>query len=208
MKADYYDNVRRDLFPFLPGEKDLRVLELGCASGQTGAELKRIGVARRVVGIEKFPEAASQAIERLDAVLVGDLDLLSPPDEKFDLIFCADVLEHLADPWSVMSSFVRCLEPGGWLLTSTPNLRYWRILYDLSVRGRFEYTDSGLMDRTHLRWFTQNSIVALHEQLGLTVELVGYPEVSGKRRLLDLATRGLFRDVLGGQHVVRSRKIE
>ena len=206
MPEHYYDNVRRDLFPFLPERRGLRVLELGCGEGQTGAALKRDGVASRVVGMELFEDAAAVARDNLDAVIVGDLDTLDPPDETFDLIFCADVIEHLRDPWSVLETYVDHLAPGGWLLTSTPNIRYWKLLYDLGVNGTFEYTDSGLLDRTHLRWFTRKSITDLHRGLGLTVEAVNYPELSGKREMLDRFTGGRLRDLLCGQHVVRSRK--
>lgn len=207
MDDSYYKNTRTDLADALPDARGLRVLELGCGQGYTGAWLKEIGLASRVVGMELFEEAGAQARARLDAVHVGDLDQLAPPEEQFDLILCADVIEHLRDPWGVMARYREVLAPGGWLVTSTPNMRYWRVLYDLGVKGRFEYADEGIYDRTHLRWFTRRSIVALHEGLNLRVEHVGYPELSGKRATLDRLTRSRLRDLLGGQHVVRSRAV-
>jgi hypothetical protein len=122
------------------------------------------------------------------------------------MILAADVIEHLVDPWRTLERMLPSLRPGGYVVTSTPNVRYWRVLYDLGVRGRWEYQDSGILDRTHLRFFTRRSAIELHERVGLVVEEIGYTELSGKRALLDRLTRSRIRDLLCGQHVIRSRK--
>lgn len=206
MSKGYYDNTRKDLIPFFPDRKGMRVLELGCGEGHTGRFLKDLGIAARVVGVEISPAAAAKAHEHLDLVLEGNLDVIDVVSESFDFILAADVVEHLVDPWRTMKVWMQCLEPGGILLTSTPNVRNWKLLYDLAINADWTYEDSGLLDRTHLRFFTEKTIRRFHEDLGQVVEIVGYPELTGKRKVLDKLTRARLRDFLIGQHVVRSRK--
>jgi SAM-dependent methyltransferase len=207
--SEYYLQARSDLLPYLPPAPPggLRILELGCGGGATGALLKERGIAAHVTGVEVVPEAVLEARKRLDAVVAGDLERLDlPPGPAFDLVLAADVVEHLIDPWTTLRRVLDVLRPGGHFVTSTPNIRYWRILYDLGIHGRWEYADSGILDRTHLRFFTRASILELHDELGLIVEDIGYAELSGKRALLDRMTRARLRDFLSAQHVVRSRK--
>jgi 2-polyprenyl-3-methyl-5-hydroxy-6-metoxy-1,4-benzoquinol methylase len=202
--SDYHSRTRTELERFLPRGLD-QVLELGCAEGKTGEWLKQIGVARRVVGVEGFAAAADAARGRLDEVHCADLNTFSlPGDERFDLILAADVIEHLVEPAQVLNRLLVHLRPGGTLITSTPNVRYWRVLFDLAVRGDWTYGSNVILDPTHLRFFTQSSIVRLHEGLGLRVREVGHLELSGKRKLLDRVTLGQARDFLCGQHVVVS----
>lgn len=201
----YYTQVRTDVLAFLPERRDLDVLELGCGAGQTGRYLKERGIARRVVGVELDPGAAAIARQHLDVVHVGDLGTLElSADEQFDLVLCADVVEHLVDPWRTLERVTRHLRRGGELLTSTPNIRHWSVLADLIVRGKWEYRDDGILDRTHLRFFTRESIQKLHADLGHEVKAFGYTELTGKRLLLDRLTLSRLRDFLCGQHVVRS----
>lgn len=202
----YHSRTRTELERFLP--KGLgQALELGCAEGKTGRWLKDIGVASRVVGIEGFPAAAEAARARLDEVYCADLNtFLLPSGCVFDLLLAADVIEHLIEPAKVLERFIANVKPGGLVVTSTPNVRYWRVLFDLGVRGEWAYGSNVILDPTHLRFFTQSSITQLHESLGLRVQQVGHLELSGKRRLLDALTLGRARDFLCGQHVVVSTK--
>jgi predicted TPR repeat methyltransferase len=204
----YHNLVRSDLLEFLPPGRDLDVLELGCGSGKTGAHLKELGIARRTTGIELDSAAADAASRVLDEVINADLNGFRFTDDRsFDLILAPDVVEHLVDPWSTLRYLVSTsLRPGGHLVTSTPNIRFWRILYDLAIHGRFDYAASGILDRTHLRFFTYRTIRQLHRDLNLVVEAAEHSTLSGKRAYLDKLTAGRFRDFLSGQHVVRSRK--
>mgnify|MGYP000751857755 CR=1 FL=1 len=205
--SGYHSNCRSDLAPFLPAQRGLSVLELGCAEGLTGAWLKRSGYASRVVGIEGFAAAARAARHCLDDVYLGDLnDFEMPGDERFDLILAADIIEHLVEPKLVLQRFLPRLSPAGWLVTSTPNVRYWRVIADLVFRGRWDYGSNVVLDPTHLRFFTKHSICRLHEEVGLHVEELGHIELSGRRARLDIMSGGHLRDFLCGQHVVRSRR--
>lgn len=147
-----------------------RILDVGCGEGALGAALKRAG-ARSVVGIEVDARAASSARAALDAVALGDAATVEVPgaDEPFDWIIFADVLEHLPDPDRVLRRMLAYLAPGGAVVVSVPNFRFWAVLVRLVV-DRWSYTDAGVRDRTHLRVFTRRSALAMVRAAGLEVE--------------------------------------
>lgn len=146
-----------------------RVLDVGCARGLLAAELARRG--HEVVGIEGDPRLAEEARAARLAVVVGDAedpDLWAALDGRFDAVVMAHVLEHLADPWQVLRLARERLAPGGAVVSLVPNVAAWRVRRDLFLHGRFEYVDSGILDRTHLRFFTLDTALALHRQAGFT----------------------------------------
>src|SRR5689334_19936603 len=145
-----------------------RILDLGCATGAVGAELKRRGGVE-VVGVELDPALAREAQRRLDRVVVGSADALDPELGHFDAIVAADVLEHLPDPWSALRDAVDLLGPGGTVVVSLPNVRFFETFWQLGVRGRWPRREQGVFDRTHLRWFTLRDARELLEQAGLEV---------------------------------------
>lgn len=203
----YYENERRELAPMLPNLRGKRVLELGCGGGRMSRWLKNDMGAAYIFGVELDPEAGAEARQFLDEVHIADLDTFELPDDaQFDVVICADVIEHLKDPWAVIQRVLSHVVQGGYLVTSTPNIRNWRIIKDLVVGGDFPYEAYGLRDRTHLRWFTQKTIVGFHREVGMRVDEVGYVPLSGRTAQLDRATKGRLRDFLIGQHVVRSQK--
>lgn len=205
--AGYHTNTRTDLEAFLPSGRGHTVLELGCGEGKTGAWLKSTGFAKRVVGVEQHPASAVSARTRLDEVYVADLDKFElPGEETFDVILAADVLEHLVEPAQVVERLLPRLRKGGWFVTSTPNVRFWRVLVDLILHAKWEYGSNVVLDPTHIRFFTKTSIQTFHRSLGLSVERFGHLGLSGRRELVDTMTFGSVRDFLCGQHVVRSAK--
>lgn len=170
--VDYYHAPRNDMLPFVPhGAK--RILEVGCAAGEFGALLKRERNAE-VWGIELNETMAREAAQKLDRVLVGDaleqIQALSEP--RFDCVVCNDVLEHLSDPWTVLRTIPNLLYNGGRVVASLPNFRYVHNLIDIVIKGDFAYTDSGILDRTHLRFFTKKSILQLFEETGYELEVL------------------------------------
>ena len=132
-----------------------RVLDVGCGGGAL-AEAAQVS-GNRVTGVERDFESAARAAARGVLVVAHDatdLDGLAPRiGGPFDRIVFADLLEHLADPASVLAGYRRFLAPGGRVLISVPNVAAWTVRLAL-LCGRFRYADSGIMDRTHLRWFT------------------------------------------------------
>jgi methionine biosynthesis protein MetW len=160
-----------------------RVLDVGCATGYLAAELARRGCT--VDGIEVDPAAAQQARTHCREVVVGDVEAPAAradvermlADSRPDIIICADVLEHLRDPWTVLAWLRTLLAPGGRAVISVPNIAHWTGRRAL-LRGRFDYTDYGLFDRTHLRFFTRASAAELARRAGFAVRaerLAGAP---------------------------------
>jgi 2-polyprenyl-3-methyl-5-hydroxy-6-metoxy-1,4-benzoquinol methylase len=147
-----------------------RVLELGPASGYMSEILARHGC--EVVGIELDPDMAAQARQFCERVIVGDLDELDLDAElhgdTFDVIVAADVLEHLKDPLAVLRRLRAFLRPGGHFVVSLPNIAHASVRIAL-LQGRFDYRDLGLLDRTHLRFFTHASISQLFDDAELAV---------------------------------------
>ena len=204
----YYSHVRDALIAWVATNPNNKILDVGCGNGETGRRLKEIGKAGEVVGIELYEEAAKQAVKKLDKVLVGDVEKmqLSFPAGYFDYLLLDDLIEHLVDPWNTMKKLVRFLKKGGIVIASIPNVRYWRVTKDLLLYGKWDYCEEGILDKTHLRFFTRKSIDALFRDVGLSIEIFSYEKILGKSRIFDLLTAGLFRDHLIRQFLIRARK--
>jgi SAM-dependent methyltransferase len=184
-----------------------RVLDLGCATGALGAGLRERGA--EVVGVERDPALASAAGRRLDRVVAGDAADLPGDLGRFDCIVAADVLEHLPDPWTALRDAVRLLEPGGTVVVSLPNVRFFETFWELGVRGRWPRRDQGIFDRTHLRWFTLRDARDLLEGAGLRVDCVR-PQIRVRRggsrfdRLFAWLGRTPLRELFAFQFVLRA----
>lgn len=129
-----------------------RVLDLGCGVGSLGQALKQKWNCK-VTGVTYSEVEAHKARDRLDQVLVGDLNGWAPDySDRFDLIVCSHVLEHLNQPDHLLQRLAPVLEAGGTLMVALPNPLFWKERIQL-LRGRFRYTDGGIMDSTHFRFF-------------------------------------------------------
>ena len=168
--SNYFGNARSDIVALLPTGQDSWILELGCGSGGTGRAARAAGKAGHYVGIELSAQAAAAARDGLDEVLVGDVATVDLSDlaGRFDALIVSEVLEHLTDPWRELARLAACLKPGAFVAASSPNVSDRRVLWQIA-RGKFDYQESGVMDRTHLRWFTPQSYRAMFEQAGIEV---------------------------------------
>jgi O-antigen biosynthesis protein len=203
--SQLYLNERPDIEALVP-PRTQALLDVGCGSGRLGASLKALGIPR-VVGVELNPEAAEQARAVLDEVVVADVERDGLPfeDGSFDCIVYGDVLEHLTDPWMTLTTQRRLLSSDGVAIVSIPNVGYWRNVLNV-LRGRWEYTESGMLDATHLRFFTWRSIEQLLDQAGYRVERVKTPIARGSRSwLLNRITRGRLEHLLVWRYVVLAR---
>jgi methionine biosynthesis protein MetW len=146
-----------------------RVLDVGCADGAFAAEVKQ-RLACQVVGVEPNPDRAGAAAERGIDVHRGylTLDLVKSLD-PFDVVLFMDVLEHVADPVELLTLARSALRPGGRIIVSVPNVAHWTVRAKL-LFGRFDYRPTGIMDATHLRWFTAKTIAAVISSAGFTVQ--------------------------------------
>ena len=206
-RQTYHDLVRRDVFGLLPDRLGA-LLDFGGGIGATAAWLRAEGKAERAV---LFDQVADGALPEIDAVEALDLDDASAVSAAlartgpFDTILALDVLEHLKDPWAVVRQLDQALRPGGALIVSLPNVGVLSVLVPLA-RGRFEYQDAGVLDRTHLRWFTRSSAIELVTGAGLTLEAIEGYIPRRRARYLNTATLGLFERYLATQYKLRARK--
>ena len=147
------------------------VLEIGCATGYMSEVLReRLGCT--VVGLEIDPAAAAEAAGRADRVLVGDVETFEweelLPDERFDAVVFADVLEHLRDPTAVLERVRTLLTEHGVVVASVPNVAHVSVRLAL-LAGEFRYRETGLLDETHMRFFTRASLQDLFERCGFVI---------------------------------------
>lgn len=182
----YYENDRPEVAALVAHGSGL-VLDVGCGAGRLGARLLNEGRAQAVHGIEQEPSAAAEARLTLDDVLAIDLEssdalaALTSRAGNYDVVIVADVLEHLRDPWRVLAELAKTLKPGGVVVASIPNVRVASVLLPLVFRGRFTYAERGVLDRTHLRFFTRQSAIEMLEGAGLTIDVVRRSEAQWRR---------------------------
>jgi 2-polyprenyl-3-methyl-5-hydroxy-6-metoxy-1,4-benzoquinol methylase len=179
-----YGALRHDSKIALLSEPLGRVLDVGCARG-ANADVLRARGASHIASIELDEEFAAQARTRYDEVVCGSVpeDLAWEP-ASFDTILAYDVLEHLVDPWTATKRLAELLRPGGQLHLSLPNARSKKLWLPLILRGTFAYEPEGIMDVTHLRFFTRRDAVAMAEATGLRIDRVDHPPPeTWKRRI-------------------------
>ena len=194
--SSYFSNVRREMLPFVPADASV-ILDVGCGEGWFAREL-RLSRGANVWGIEPVAEVAEKARANLDKVFCGTADSVLPklPRNHFDCVVFNDVLEHLVDPWAVLHAAKAVVAPQGTVVASIPNIRYFRSLYNFVVRKQWHYEDDGIMDRTHLRFFTRNSIEELFTSSGYRIRIVQgiNPTPSWRVAFLNRLSLGFFAD--------------
>lgn len=200
----YFHWVRREIESLLPASAT-RILEIGCASGATLQWLKARWPEAETFGVEGYGDIEAELAANVDHCLIADLNEPLPDLGRFDLILALDVLEHLADPGRVTAELAKMLIPGGAVIVSVPNVAHYSVAAPLFFRGRFDYADRGILDRTHIRFFTADSAPQLLEDAGLVVEDAVVTRIQGKiLRLFDLVTFGHMRRHLAFQFVMKA----
>lgn len=184
----YFGNERGEMLPFLP-KGFVRLLDVGCGYGNFGALVLKEHPGTEVWGVELHEPAARIAETRLSKVVYSPFsDGIALPDDYFDVIVFNDSLEHLPDEEAALQLARRKLRTGGTLVCSVPNVRYIDNLRSLIVDADWEYREWGVLDRTHLRFFTKRSLLRTLERNGFqaySVEGLGSHHWSGwKIRLL------------------------
>jgi SAM-dependent methyltransferase len=191
--ADYYAHDRADFLDWVGGRFD-RVLDVGCGRGANATWYRRHG-AREIVGVEPDEASASQAATVFDHVVCAKIEeAIVALNGSFDLIVCADVLEHLVDPWTLVSQLSRLTNPSTVLAVSIPNIRFVGAVARIAVGGGFQYEGQGIFDATHLRFFTRHDIDRLMHQGGWVAERWG-SQLFGRFR----SVRLLAKRVSGGR---------
>jgi len=207
----YYTNVRDEMLAFVPLNA-ANVLDIGCGAGAFGAALKRERGAKAVTGIELDCAAASAARSQLDSVLVGDVSTILPDlrGQTFDVVVLNDVLEHLVDPEGLLNQLHGCMTRDGRVVASIPNVREFTNVRNLVLRGRWDYTDEGILDRTHLRFYTRASLDGLFERGGFAVETVQgiNRRTAASFIIFNIMTLGFFADMGFLQYACVARRQE
>ncbi|MGD2055104.1 MAG: class I SAM-dependent methyltransferase [Gammaproteobacteria bacterium] len=168
--ASYFEGARKDFIDELPEDPEARILEIGCSNGNTGALALAMNKCGTYIGVEIHEAAALKAGEKISEVLTGDVERMELPweDNSFDTLILSEVLEHLVDPWKILRKLHPYLKPGALVFASSPNVSHHRIIRML-LKGEWNLTDDGIMDRTHLRWFTPKTFAAMFEDSGYEV---------------------------------------
>ncbi len=206
-KTVYYHQSRPEMLA-LVSEKAKSVLDVGCGGGDFGVGIHKKCPQASIAGIEINQEVADRAPSIYTKVHVGDVHqvLAELPNALFDLIVFNDLLEHLVDPYTCLASCQRLLLPGGRILASIPNMRFWPALSDLVFQAEWRYRDAGVMDETHLRFFTEKSIRRMFDDAGFRIEQMhGINKTwifSWRWRILNLLLRGQLKDCLYPQFAV------
>ena len=168
----YYTWARREMIQLITHnpEQPIKVLEVGCGMGATLAKIQYLWQRSEVCGIEIAERVAEIGANYLD-IIQGDIETMEIPylEEQFDYIILADVLEHLYEPERAIKRLIPYLKRGGAFLCSVPNIMHVSALLPL-LQGQFDYQEAGILDRTHIRFFTLDSITKLFQACGLEIE--------------------------------------
>jgi len=205
--ARYHSNVRHELVALI-SEPPRIVIDIGCAGGATGARIKQLHPAACVIGLETHVGAAKAASKVLDRVIVDSIETAKLGEHgvavgSVDAVIAGDVLEHMVNPWRVLDRLRPFISPRGTVIASVPNARNFALLGDLVDDGEWRYDSSGLLDITHLRFFTVKSLRRLFEETGYQVTGIGFnfdPRLTG---LLEQATSVEIPNLQNGRFMIQ-----
>lgn len=208
--SEYYNGTRSNVAEFLP-EKYSRVLEIGCGSGGFRDNLT---LNCEYWGIEPHRPAYEIASQKLDNVFNGTYDEFSEiiPNNYFDLVICNDVIEHMADHDNFLNEIKLKMAKGAYLVGSLPNVRYFPNLISLIFEKNWKYQDAGILDRTHLRFFTEKSILETFNHHSFIINdfsginSISYKPTSLRKILKILAIKALGKDTQFLQFAFRLQK--
>ncbi len=164
-----YHNFLRKELEFLIPSKYSAVLEIGCG---TGSFRQFFTSPHSYTGIEPEVKAAQIATSQIDTIFIGtfedvEMDL---QEQQFDLIVCNDVIEHMNDHVEFLNKIKQKMRPGSYLIGSIPNIRFIGSLYELLIKRDWMYREAGILDKTHLRFFTYKSLKRCFEENGYIIE--------------------------------------
>jgi len=173
-----HEHHNPDLLKLIP-TKAAKLIEIGCSSGALAREFKKLSPGSHYTGIEIDPHYAELAKRYCDDSFTLDVEIAEDSFwEKYsdrDCWIFGDTLEHLKDPWLILKKIRAVIPTIGSMVVCIPNAQHWSLQVKLSV-GDFRYQDNGLLDRTHLRWFTRQTMIEMFDQTGFKVE-VGIPRI-------------------------------
>lgn len=204
--SNYYSNARREIESFLTFPVET-VLEIGCGEGGTLLWLQKEKGVKICHGLEILSDVAERAKAKGLEVAVGNIETDGIPFQgQHDAILCLDVLEHLQDPWGTLPIIVENIRPGGSLIVSLPNIAHFSIWAGVILRNNWRYENAGILDRTHLRFFTQRTATKMLTDAGLKL-VRSKPKFARKtHRNINFLTLGLFERFLAYQYLFLAQK--
>lgn len=210
----YFSSVRDDLIGLIPKScGECNILEIGCGNGATLHKLKQLGVAKTTTGVELFP-TKDNYYSVIDHIFLENVESILFPSamyNSFDVVIMGDVIEHLVDPWSALKKVSNLLKSDGLILLSIPNIRYYLALKSIIINGDFKYEETGILDKTHLRFFCRKNVLELLDSAGLKAETItsafDTETIRSKKYILDKMTFGMLHDFFIYQFLVVARKI-
>lgn len=160
----YFSNIRWDIADLIP-EGNHAILEIGCGNGATLKALKETNKACEIFGIEINEDFAMNLSQDLDRFFIGDVESIEPPfnEKYFDYIIYGDVLEHMIYPNKILEKYNKLLKDDGFIIASIPNIKFFIVLLRLIFFDEFKYINSGILDQSHLRFFTKKEIKRMFE---------------------------------------------
>ncbi len=192
MAVEYFNYERGEMLDLVPAKIE-SLLDVGCGEGNFGALVKR-KFECLVWGVEPEMAPYLKAKDKLDHVIHGMFNNTLDLNRKFDVIAFNDVLEHMPDPWSTLTYAKRFLKPKGVVIASIPNILYFHDFFALIAEKDWRYQQSGIFDKTHLRFFTRRSMNRMFEECGFKVtrEEGIHPTNSKKYFIFNIITLGYW----------------
>lgn len=198
----YYQFVRHEVRPLLP-ENPMRVLEVGAGVGATLKWIKTLYPKAETTAVEINSELLQELRQNVDIAIIGPVDEIITQLKTYDLILLLDVLEHLPDPAATLARLTEHLESDGRIIVSLPNIAHLSVSVPLLLLRRFRYREAGILDRTHLRFFVQDTAVKLLNDANFIVTRGLISGLYGSRaRLLNLLSCGMLRHHLAKQYIM------
>jgi len=192
----YFGEERKEMLTFIPDSAG-KILDVGCGEAVFSSLVKQ-KTGAEVWGIEIDKKAASIAERKIDRVISGSFEALinDLPDKYFDCIVFNDILEHMADPYSMLLKIKNKLAEEGFVVSSIPNVLYISVLKNVFFKKNWKYEPFGVLDKTHLRFFTKKSIINMFADLDYEIiKIKGInPSNSLKYWLFNIITLGYFRE--------------
>lgn len=215
-EKEYFSHVRMDVISMLPLQSTQKILEIGAGGGDTLLYIKESKLAAEVMGVDLVGiPGSNQKHSLIDKFQIADIENenIDAPEEYFDIIICADVLEHLKDPRSCLTRISKHLKKGGRIVASIPNIREFKILFRVFIWGDFKYeAKGGILDNTHLRFFCKKNILDLMNTASLSPVyckpnfLLKQVPGAKKRRIINRMSLGLFQNFLAVQYICIAEK--
>ncbi|NDK56317.1 class I SAM-dependent methyltransferase [Pontibacter fetidus] len=194
----YYSHKRVELYPFIP-EGINRSVDIGCSNGSFSYNIKNVFNIEEVWGVEPNYFSANEAKSKLFKVINSGIEeaINELPKCYFDCVFFNDVLEHLIDPECILKKIKENITKDGFIFCSIPNILHFTTLYSVVINKDWKYENEGILDKTHLRFFTKKSIIRMFEECGYKVITINgiNPHMNSKLRILNFLTANRYEEM-------------